>query len=104
MNRQLWDSFLRQVDAQVEGDFISLAAEYEAVSGHPFKVDSNQDVLFSMLEQAMMTQHSGLLKSTLNFINDLPPEMQKEFRHFGRSRILAANRSNTGEFGLKQAY
>ncbi len=92
MNRQLWDSFVQQIDAQVEGDFISLANEYESVTGHPFKVDEQKDVLYSMLNQAMMTQHASLLKQTVGFIAKLPHELQEEFRVYGRSRMNSLSR------------
>jgi hypothetical protein len=88
MNRQLWDSFLQQIDAQVEGDFIALAREYESVMGHPFTVDNERHVLYSMLEQAMMTPHAQLLKQTVSFISQLPLSTQNEFREFGRRRIM----------------
>lgn len=92
MNRQLWDSFLQQIDAQVEGDFIALASEYETVTGQPFEIDEQQHVLYSMLNQAMMTQHASLLKHTVNFIAKLPHELQDEFRAFGRSRMNSVTR------------
>jgi hypothetical protein len=87
MNRQLWDSFIQQIDAQVEGDFVELANEYESVQGHPFTVDDEPQVLFSMLEQAMMTQHSQLLKLTVSFISRMPLDFQRAFRVFGRRRM-----------------
>lgn len=106
MNRQLWDSFLQQIDAQVEGDFVALAAKYESVTGHPFKVSSERHVLFSMLEQAMMTQHTQLLKLTVGFISLLPINAQKEFRTFGQRRITSTGRSShsvsQGGFAKKQ--
>lgn len=89
MNRQLWDNFLEQIDAQVEGDFLSLAAQYEAVVGHPFKVKSytGNNLLFSMLEQAMKTQHKELLTLTIQFISQLPLDLQRQFQIFGRRRV-----------------
>lgn len=45
MNRQLWDSFLQQIDAQVEGNFVALAEECEAVTGHPFRVGEQRYLL-----------------------------------------------------------
>ncbi len=86
MNRQLWDNFLQQINAQVEGDFLALAQEYESVTGHPFTLDNNQ-ALFSMLDQAMMTQDASLLRSTVEFIAQLPHRLQDEFRSFSRRRM-----------------
>ena len=106
MNRQVWDSFLQQINAQVEGDFIALAAENELVTGKPFRVDEERHVLYSMLDQAMMTQHASLLRHTVNFIAQLPRELQDEFRAFGRRRIKHAvhgSRSHTTQH-YTQAY
>ncbi len=90
MNRQLWDSFIQQIDAQVEGDFIALAAEFESVMGYPFKVDDNPQVLFSMLDQAMMTQDAQLLRSTVAFIAKLSPSLQDDFRAFELNRTRSS--------------
>jgi hypothetical protein len=87
MNRQLWDNFIQQINAQVEGDFVTLANEYESVQGHPFTLDDEPQVLFSMLEQAMMTQHSQLLRLTVSFISQMPLDFQHAFRVFGRRRM-----------------
>lgn len=104
MNRQLWDSFLQQIDAQVKGDFIALAAEYEQVTGHPFRVDEDRHILYSMLNQAMMTQHTSLLKHTVSFIAQLPHEVQDEFRAFGQGRIKRAvhghSRAHSSHYAL----
>ncbi len=94
MNRQLWDSFLEQINGQVDGDFLALAAQYELVTGQPFTVSESRHVLFSMLEQAMMTQHSQLLKLTVNFIALLPVDAQNEFRAFSRRRIVSQSSKN----------
>jgi hypothetical protein len=53
-------------------------------------VDEERHVLYSMLDQAMMTQDASLLKHTVNFIAQLPRELQDEFRAFGRGRIKRA--------------
>jgi len=87
MNRQLWENFLQQINAQVEGDFLSLAQEYESVTGHPFILDNNPQALFSMLDQAMLTQDAGLLRLTVDFIAKLPHHLQDEFREFSHRRM-----------------
>jgi|GEM_PF-5420743 len=89
MNRQLWNSFIEQIDAQVEGDFVLLAEQYETVTGHPFKVTSyvGSDVLFSMLEQAMKTQQKELLTLTTQFITQLPLELRRQFQVFWCRRV-----------------
>ena len=91
MNRELWDSFIHQIDAQVEGDFMSLAKEYESVTGHPFKVKSytGNRLLFSMLEQVMQTQHKELLTHAITFISQLPTELQREYQVFSRRRVAS---------------
>jgi hypothetical protein len=94
MNRQLWDSFLQQIDAQVDGDFVALATEYESVTGHPFKVDEERHVLYSMLDQAMMTQDASLLKHAVGFIARLPHSVQNEFRAFERRGRMNAMTSS----------
>lgn len=101
MNRQLWDSFLQQIDAQVEGNFVALAEEFEAVTGHPFRVDEQRHVLYSMLDQAMRTQHASLLKHTVDFIAKLPRAMQNEFRAFGRDSIHSLARG--GHVNVEQS-
>ena len=89
MNRELWDSFIEQIDSQVSGDFLSLAKEYEAVEGHPFVVKSysGNKLLFSMLEQAMLTQNKELLNHTMTFISQLPFDLQRKFQVFGRRHV-----------------
>ncbi len=87
MNRQMWNTFLEQIDAQFDGDFLAIAKKYEEVTGHPFHVSEHRSVLFAMLEQAMMTQDHDLLKLTVKYTNHLPVEIQKEFRAFGRNRV-----------------
>jgi len=41
-----------------------------------------------MLEQAMMTQHTKLLKLTVDFIALLSTDAQNEFRAFSRRRMV----------------
>lgn len=84
MNRQMWDSFLQQIDAQVEGDFLSLAAQYERLMGRPFSVGDSPQVMFSMLQQAMMSQNKQLLRATVEFIAQLPLRLQAEFSVYSR--------------------
>lgn len=84
-NRDAWNYFLQQVDAQIEGNFLSLAAEYEAVMGHPFQVPNSPQVLFSMLQQAMMSQNKRLLTDTIDLISELPAHLQSEFIHYSRN-------------------
>jgi len=89
LNRELWDSFVGQINAQVKGDFLSLASQYEEVTGHPFEVKfyTGNNLLFSMLEQAMMTQDKELLKVTVDFISLLPPDLQMKFKAFGQRHM-----------------
>jgi hypothetical protein len=84
LNREMWDHFLEQLDAQVEGDFLALAAEYETIMGHPFHLGSTQQVMFSMLQQAMMSQNKQLLTSTVGFIAQLSIQLQAEFAVYSR--------------------
>jgi hypothetical protein len=84
INRKAWNYFLQQIDAQVEGDFLSLAAKYEAVTGQPFQVCRSPQVLFSMLQQALMSQNKQLLKSTVELIALLPLKLQAEFSVYSR--------------------
>lgn len=88
MNRQLWDSFIQQIDAQVEADFSGLANEFEAVTGQPFKVDNHPQVLFSMLDQVMMTENTQLLRSAVKLIAQLPLHLQEEYRVFSQHRKM----------------
>ncbi|MFT5117182.1 MAG: hypothetical protein ACI9NY_000710 [Kiritimatiellia bacterium] len=94
MNRPLWDNFIQQINAQVEGDFVELANEYESVEGHPFTLDDEPQVLFSMLEQAMMSQNSHLLTLTVSFISLMPLDFQRAFRVFGRRRMNFMHKSS----------
>mgnify|MGYP000854438228 FL=1 len=84
LNREMWDHFLEQLDAQVEGDFLTLAAEYEATMGQPFQVGRSPQVMFSMLQQAMMSEDKQLLTSTVDFIAKLPVPLQAEFSVYSR--------------------
>lgn len=84
LNREMWDHFLEQLDAQVEGDFLTLAAEYETIMGHPFHVGSSPQVMFSMLQQAMMSENKQLLTSTVDFITQLPIPLQADFAAYSR--------------------
>lgn len=84
LNREMWDYFLEQLDAQVEGDFLALAAEYETITGHPFHLGSSQQVMFSMLQQAMMSQDKQLLTATVGFIAQLSIQLQAEFTVYSR--------------------
>ena len=82
LNRDMWNHFLQQMDAQVDGDFLALAAEYEAIMGHPFRVGSSPQAMFDMLHQAMNSQSKRLLTSAVQFIALLPIPLQAEFRMY----------------------
>ncbi|MGS2718831.1 hypothetical protein ACVBE9_11695 [Eionea flava] len=83
-NRDAWNYFLQQIDAQVEGNFLSLAAEYESIMGRPFQVPQSPQVLFSMLQQAMMSENKLLLTDTVDLIGQLPQQLQAEFALYSR--------------------
>jgi len=91
LNREMWDHFLEQLDAQVEGDFLALAAEYEAIMGHPFHIGSSQQVMFSMLQQAMMSQDKQLLTTTVGFIAQLSIQLQAEFAVYSRDYLRSTD-------------
>jgi hypothetical protein len=84
LNREMWNYFLEQIDVQVDGDFLALAAEYEAITGHPFQVGNSPQAMFYMLQQAMMSQDKQLLMSTIDFIAQLPIALQIEFNVYRR--------------------
>ncbi|ODS23680.1 hypothetical protein AB835_07715 [Candidatus Endobugula sertula] len=94
MNRELWESFIEQINIQVEGDFLALANKYESVTGRPFTIKSytGNKLLFSMLEQAMLTPHKELLRITIKFISQLPTDLQKEFQSFGQRQRCSNNK------------
>ena len=94
LNREMWDHFLEQIDAQVEGDFLALADEYEAVVGHPFHVGSSPQVMFSMLQQAMMSENKQLLTSTVAFIAQLPAALQVEFSAYSLQHTSDVSENN----------
>lgn len=104
MNRELWNSFIEQIDAQVDGDFLSLAKEYESVTGHPFKVKSysGNRLLFSMLEQVMQTQHKELLTHAITFISQLPPDLQRKYQVFSRRRVSSHSVSEESTVDITQ--
>jgi hypothetical protein len=98
LNREMWDHFLEQLDAQVEGDFLTLATEYETIMGHPFHVGSSPQVMFSMLQQAMMSQNKQLLTATVDFIAQLSIQLQAEFALYSRDYL----RNSDGHDGKKK--
>ena len=87
MNRELWDVFVEQVEARVGGDFRLLVTKYEAVTGKRLKIHGGSDMLFCILEQAMLTQHKELLQLTVRFIRKLPIDLQQEYQAFSRRRV-----------------
>ena len=87
LNREMWNHFLEQIDAQVEGDFFALASEYEAIMGRPFHVSHSPRAMFSMVQQAMMTENKQLLISTVAFITLLPERLQTEFSLYSRHHV-----------------
>lgn len=105
MNRELWDSFIEQIDAQVDGDFLSLAKAYESVTGHPFKVKaySGNRLLFSMLEQVMQTQNKELLTLAITFISRLPTDLQREYQVFSRRRVSESQAKEEDALAMPEA-
>ncbi len=84
MNARFSDNYIKQMDAQLDGNLISLANKYEAVTGQQFEVHYGHNALFSMLKQAMMTEHKEVLRLTVEFVANLPGNLQKDFQDYSR--------------------
>ena len=91
---QFSEHFIKQIDSQLDGDFISLSNMYQHVTGHEFNVKYNNNALFSMLQQALMTEDKCLLKLTMEFIETLPAKLQSEFQAFSQRSHRASAAAN----------